>query len=237
MFEVDIDKNISINTFHINYSKNTHFNLHSLKFKSLDNTYEIRIDKWNLISNHKILLDKIDYNDNPFLIKYFDDNIEIFPYKMRFLFDVLEFNKLSLILGENIMKICDTIHFQMNCRNFLFERIYIQSFSIYFTYIPSMFNLGNLLCGNYIELLNSNILDSKNIEILSKDLNIVYPKSLESIFKIFIQGIVRSVGNINLKNVVKKLPIKGVVNVINLKTNIKYYTGTIKSLLKENTIK
>ena len=71
-----------------------------------------------------------------------------------------------------------------------------------------------------------------NIELLLKDINILYPKSWEYISKFILKKYISSLKKDNFRNIIEKTPVSNINTLIDIKNGFQYYTKKIIKSIK-----
>ena len=224
---LDIDTfKFNITQFEISFEKQQgKFLINDFYFKSGDKITTVTCKKWLFFKNNIKYIDKIG-NDGEFRIKFGNGIFEIIPYKCFINLDLKQYKKTFSILIHNISKIVSIFTPNITTtKNYIFERFRIDSFYCVLSYTKNSFSIGNLIEGNYSEMLN--IISLEGVELLLPELLILYPKNWSEIAKKIINKYFLFMSGKNFKNIIKKTPVAPFLKISKIKKSLGYLSNKI----------
>ena len=202
-----IDKDIIvINNFKILfYENNGEFIFKNFKYCKMDEGFCLNTTKWIFYKDNIRYLDSLSSNEI-FKIEFTNNIMNIIPYKLYLNLDIKQFGKTFSILASCIDDILSCLkNNNSNHNNYIFEKFYLNSFRSIFSYNSQNVNIVNFVTGDYNEILN--MLDISNIDIILKDISIMYPENFTFILKFLIKKIIEDVLENNFDSIIKTTPI------------------------------
>ena len=210
-----------INQLEIAFEKNQgKFLINELFYESTDAVNTVTCDKWLYFKKNIKYIDKLDTNSK-FIIKFGNGVLEIIPYKCFINLDLQQYMKTFSILITTISKI--TSIFSPNItisKNYIFERFRIDSFYAILSYTKNSFSIGNLIEGNYSEMLN--LISIDGVQLLLPELLILYPNTWGEISTKIVNKYIVFMSSRNFKNIVKKTPAAPLLKLSTIKKSLGY---------------
>lgn len=201
-----IDQDIFvINNFKIIfYENNGEFVFKNFKYCKIDEGFCLNTTKWIFYKDNIRYLDSLSSNEI-FKIEITNNIMNIIPYKLYLNLDIKQFGKTFSILASCIDDILSCFKNNNNQNNYIFEKFYLNSFRSIFSYNSQNVNIVNFVTGDYNEILN--MLEISNIDIILKDISIMYPENFTFILKFLIKKIIEDVLENNFDSIIKTTPI------------------------------
>jgi len=201
------------------------FLIYDFLYSSGKDINTISCNKWLYLKKNIKYIDKIG-NKSDFIIKFGNGIFEIIPYKCYINLDLQQYKLTFSILIKNISKITSIFTPNItNTKNYIFERFRIDSFYAVLSYTKNSFSIGNLIEGNYSEMLN--LISIEGVELLLPELLILYPNNWSEIAKKIVNKYFIFMSGKNFKNIIKKTPAASILKLSKIKKSFGYLSNKI----------
>ena len=186
-------------------NKNGSFIFYDFLFNTGDSGFSISCSRWIFIKNNIIFLDNVN-NQSKFVIEYRDNSLLIFPYHLYLNFSIDDFGDTFSEFTRSVGRITDI--FSSGCcskNNYIYEKFYINSTRLLFSYKSKPIKMLKLLSGKYQELIN--VLNIKELDFILREVTINYPKNFNYILSQLIAHLLDDIIENNFETVIKSTPI------------------------------
>ena len=186
-------------------NKNGSFIFYDFLFNTGDSGFSISCSRWIFIKNNIIFLDNVN-NQSKFVIEYRDNSLLIFPYHLYLNFSIDDFGDTFSEFTKSVGRITDI--FSSGCsskNNYIYEKFYINSTRLLFSYKSKPIKMLKLLSGKYQELIN--VLNIKELDFILREVTINYPKNFNYILSQLIAHLLDDIIENNFETVIKSTPI------------------------------
>ena len=109
--------------------------------------------------------------------------------------------------------------------NYIYDKFYIDSSRLLFSYKSKKIKMLNLLSGKYVELLN--ILNIKDLDFILRELTINYPENFSYILSYLISHLLDDIIENNLDTLIKNTPMSSTYKLKKIIENIPSLTGKV----------
>ena len=202
----DIRKLFNVKKLTIDFqNKNGSFIFYDFLFSTADEGFSISCSRWIFIKNNIIYLDNVNSNSK-FVIEYRDNSLLIFPYHLYLNFSIDDFGDTFSEFTKSIGRITDI--FSSGCsskNNYIYEKFYIDSTRLLFSYKSKPIKMLKLLSGKYHELIN--VLNIKELDFILREVTINYPKNFNYILSQLIAHLLDDIVDNNFETIIKSTPI------------------------------
>lgn len=163
------------------------------------------------------------------IFKFNNNEMDITPYKLIIFLDTKQFSYSFNIIKDNIARLTHLFssNFYYYNRGYIFERFYLRSFYTEFSYKKRHLRLGKLIEGNKLQLLNC--LNVSHVDLILKEVIMVYPVNWEQVIKKIIRVYAGSIYEYNMDSIIKKIAGPKAVSVMNLKQNLKAFKKKLRN--------
>jgi len=192
---------------------NGSFIFNDFTFSEMRGGVHISCSKWTFIKNNIIYLNNVNQESN-FIIEYINNSLLIYPYYMYINLSIDDFSKTFSLFTSSISKIIDIFNLNIvSSNNYIFDKFYIHSTRLLFSYNTKPIQMINLLCGKYLELINT--LDIHKLKFILKELTIIYPKNGDYIIKVLLKHIIDDILKNNFDILMKSTPLSMTYDIKN----------------------
>jgi len=183
----NIDKilNLHINNICVNFINNNN-KLLEWEFTNINLTYnkgnnmDLLFENIKIYDGKDIILNKLYNNDNH-TVTYVNGTLNIMLKPIYLNIKPILFNKIKRILTNNGNFIQKLVNTNSIDETFYIHYLHLNSFKIIIDYYPNNYNYKNLLIGSFGEIYN--ILNYKNVNIITKEIVLFYPYDLNTACK------------------------------------------------------
>lgn len=194
-----------IGTMTIDFQDNKgSFVFNNFIYSCLENGLRVSVSKWLFDKNKVIYLDSVDTNSN-FVVEYQNNALSIFPYKLYLNMDLDIFSETFDIFTSSISKIVDIFVIHRLHQNYIYDKFYLHSCRIIFSYQTRKLQIFELMSGKYSELIN--ILELNNMTFILHPITITYPKNFSFILSLLINKLLEDIIENNFDTLIKATPI------------------------------
>ena len=116
-----------------------------------------------------------------------------------------------------------------NKNNYIFEKFYIDSSRLLFSYKSTPIKMTRLLSGKYIELLN--VLNIKDLDFILGEITLNYPKNFDYVLSSLISNILNDILNNNFDTLIKTTPVASTYKLKQIISGIPNLTNKVYSIL------
>ena len=204
--EFIVKKLFNINKLTIDFENNNgSFIFNNFEFSNGDDGFRVCCSKWKFIKNNVIFLDSVN-DKSRFTVEYQNGSLLIFPYHIYINFSMDDFANTFSEFSKFISRITNIFSTgQANKNNYIYEKFYIDSSRLLFSYKSKPIKMTRLLSGKYIELLNA--LNINDLDFILREITLNYPKNFDYILSSLISNILDDILNNNFDTLIKTTPI------------------------------
>jgi len=208
---------------------NGSFIFKNFNFSSGEEGFRVSCSKWTFVKNKIIFLDSVNDNSK-FIIEYRDNSLFIFPYHLYLNFSVDDFGSTFSEFTNSIGKIVNIFSIGNSSKNnYIYDKFYIDSSRLLFSYKSKPIKMLKLLSGKYAELLN--ILNIKDLDFILRELNINYPENFSYIISHLISHMLDDILENNFDTLIKNTPISSTYKLKKFIENIPRISGKVYRIL------
>jgi len=172
-------------------------------YSNISNGIRISASKWLFKKNKEIYLDSYENSGN-FIVEYQDNSLSIYPYKLVLNLDLDIFSQTFGLFADSIGKIIDIFVIHRLHQNYIYDKFYIHSSRIIFSYQSKHLQFFKLLSGKYSELVN--ILELNNMNFILRPITITYAKNFTNILGILLNKLLEDIIENNFETLIKATP-------------------------------
>ena len=204
--EFIVKKLFNINKLTIDFEDNNgSFIFNNFEFRNGEDGFRVCCSKWTFIKNNIVFLDSVN-DKSKFTIEYQNGSLLIFPYHLYINFSMDDFANTFSEFSKFISRITNIFSTgQANKNNYIYEKFYIDSSRLLFSYKSKPIKMTRLLSGKYIELLNA--LNINDLDFILREITLNYPKNFDYILSSLISNILDDILNNNFDTLIKTTPI------------------------------
>ena len=201
-----VKKLFNINKLTIDFEDNNgSFIFTNFEFRNGEDGFRVCCSKWTFIKNNIVFLDSVN-DKSKFTIEYQNGSLLIFPYHLYINFSMDDFANTFSEFSKFISRITNIFSTgQANKNNYIYEKFYIDSSRLLFSYKSKPIKMTRLLSGKYIELLNA--LNINDLDFILREITLNYPKNFDYILSSLISNILDDILNNNFDTLIKTTPI------------------------------
>ena len=197
----------------------------NFNFSPGEEGFRVSCSKWTFIKNNIIFLDSVNDNSK-FTIEYRDNSLLIFPYHLYINFSIDDFGSTFSEFTNSIGKIVNIFSTGNSSKNnYIYDKFYIDSSRLLFSYKSKKIKMLNLLSGKYVELLN--ILNIKDLDFILRELTIIYPENFSYILSYLISHLLDDIIENNFDTLIKNTPMSSTYKLKKIIENIPSLTGKV----------
>ena len=206
-------------------NNNGSFIFGNFNFSPGEEGFRVSCSKWTFIKNNIIFLDSVNDNSK-FTIEYRDNSLLIFPYHLYINFSIDDFGSTFSEFTNSIGKIVNIFSTGNSSKNnYIYDKFYIDSSRLLFSYKSKKIKMLNLLSGKYVELLN--ILNIKDLDFILRELTINYPENFSYILSYLISHLLDDIIENNFDTLIKNTPMSSTYKLKKIIENIPSLTGKV----------
>ena len=186
-------------------NNNGSFVFNQFTFSELNNGIHISCSKWLFTKNNLIYLNSVDDRSN-FIIEYVDNSLKLYPYYMYLNLSIDVFSDTFSMFSTAISRIIDIFNLSVvQCNSYIFDKFYIHSTRLLFSYDSKPVRMINIICGKYFELINT--LDITDLQFILKEFTLIYPKNGNYIMSLLMKHIIHDIFNNNFDTLMNSTPL------------------------------
>jgi hypothetical protein len=176
-------------------------------------------------------LDNVNDQSN-FIIEYKDHSLLIYPYHLYLNFSIDDFSSTFSAFTSSIGRIVDIFSSGNSTKNnYIYEKFYIDSTRLLFSYKTKPIKMMKLLSGKYHELINA--LNINNLDFILKEISINYPKNFSYILSHIISHILDDIVENNFDTLIKTTPIASTYKLKQIINNLPTLTHKMCNLIRQ----
>ena len=226
-----VNKLFNIKKLTIDFQNNNgSFIFKNFNFSQGEAGFRVSCSRWTFIKNNITFLDGVNDNSK-FTIEYRDNSLLLFPYHLYINFSVDDFASTFSEFTNSIGKIVNIFSTGNCCKNnYIYDKFYIDSSRLLFSYKSKKIKMLKLLAGKYIELLN--VLNIKDLDFILREVTINYPENFNYIISHLISHILDDILENNFDTLIKNTPMSSTYKLKQIIENIPSLTGKVYRILK-----
>ena len=203
--EETVSNLFKINKLTIDFQDNKgSFIFDNFTYSNIEDGIRISASNWLFIKNKIIYLDSVDKNST-FMVEYKNNSLSIYPYKLYLNLDLDIFSETFGMFTSSIGKIIDIFVIHRLHKNYIYDKFYIHSCRIIFSYQTKQLQLFKLISGKYSELIN--ILELHKMNFIVQPIIITYPKNFTEILSTLLNKLLEDIIENNFDTLIKATPI------------------------------
>jgi hypothetical protein len=179
-------------------------------YSNIKDGLRVTASKWLFKKNKIIYLDSVD-NKSKFIVEYQYNSLSIYPYKLYLNLDLDIFSQTFGMFTTSIGRIVDIFVIHRLHKNYIYDKFYIDSCRIIFSYQTKNLQFFNLIAGKYSELIN--ILELNNMDFILQPISLTYPKDFSFILSNLINKLLEDIVENNFETLIKATPISLSYNI------------------------
>ena len=228
--EFIVKKLFNINRLTIDFENNNgSFIFNNFDFSKGDDGFKVCCSKWKFIKNNIVFLDSVN-DKSKFIVEYHNGSLLIFPYHLYINFSTDDFANTFCEFTKFISRITNIFSTgKSNKNNYIFEKFYIDSSRLLFSYKSTPIKMTRLLSGKYIELLN--VLNIKDLDFILGEITLNYPKNFDYVLSSLISNILNDILNNNFDTLIKTTPVASTYKLKQIISGIPNLTNKVYSIL------